>query len=168
VYTNQVTGPGYVKFHGIFSTADADVPGIVWGVLLCSQASKPAITAYDTRPINTLDVSDDMAVGVDHITTAAERVLWHQRLGHVNPRKLSDMHKSGIYHMHCIWQAMTSEMDLCVKSLMDKVSTTPTGVCAFDTRTTMPISQVSDRAVRAVNSHVYYYLTFILIALTHE
>jgi hypothetical protein len=33
-------------------------------------------------------------VEVNHIAATAERVLWHQRLGHVNQRKLADMHKS--------------------------------------------------------------------------
>jgi hypothetical protein len=35
-----------------------------------------------------------MPDAVSHISAAAERVLWHQRLCHVNPRKLTDLHKS--------------------------------------------------------------------------
>jgi hypothetical protein len=31
---------------------------------------------------------------VNHITAVDERVLWHQCPGHVNPRKLADLHKS--------------------------------------------------------------------------
>jgi hypothetical protein len=63
LYTNHVTGQGYAKFHGIYSTADVEVPEILWGVLLYSQDSRPAITAYMMCPINTLDVSDDMDGG---------------------------------------------------------------------------------------------------------
>jgi hypothetical protein len=78
--------------HTVY-TADVEVPSIVWGVLLYAQASRPVITAYATRTSSSLNVSND-TVGVNHITAMAERVIWHQRLGHVNPRKLADMHKS--------------------------------------------------------------------------
>jgi hypothetical protein len=35
------------------------------------------------------------------------------------------------------------------------MSTTPMVVCVFDAHNTTPISQMSNRAVRAVDSHVY-------------
>jgi hypothetical protein len=50
---------------------------------------------------------------------------------------------------------MTREMDLCVKSLMNIMSTTPMVVCAFDAYNTTTIFQMSDRAVCTVDSHVY-------------
>jgi hypothetical protein len=116
VYTNNVTGRGYVKFYGICSTADVEVTGIVWGVLLYAQASQPVITAYVTRP-NTLNVSNN-TIGVNHTTATAEHILWDQRLGHVNPRKLADMHKSvkGIPKI-----SMPSDVDKCMTCWICKI-----------------------------------------------
>jgi hypothetical protein len=97
VYMNHVSRRGYAKFHGIGPITDVEVPGIVRGVLMYAQAYRPAIiayVAYVARPINAIPVSpDDVADAVNYIPVAAERVLWHQRIGHVNPRKLADLHK---------------------------------------------------------------------------
>jgi hypothetical protein len=112
VYTNHVSGRGYAKFHSIGPITDEDVPGIIRGVLLYAQASRSAITAYVARPIHAIPVlPDDVPDAVNHIPAAAERVLWHQRLGHVNPWKLADLHKSvkGIPKI-----TMPSDVDRCM------------------------------------------------------
>jgi hypothetical protein len=117
VYTDHVTGRGYAKFHGICSTADVEVPDIVWGVLLYAQASRPVITDYAARPINTLNASDDIAVGLNHITISAKCFLW-KCLGHVNPRKLDNMHKS-VEGIPII--SMPSDIDKCTTCWIFKI-----------------------------------------------
>jgi hypothetical protein len=94
VYTNHTTGRGYAQFNGASSTADVKIPGIICGVLLYAQSSRPSLTTYVACSLTIIDTPIDTNVEVNHIAAAAERVLWHQRLGHVNPRKLADMHKS--------------------------------------------------------------------------
>jgi hypothetical protein len=130
VYMNHVSGRGYAKFHGIGPITDVEVPGIVRGVLLYAQASRPAITAYIARPIHAIHVSpDDVADAVNHTPATAERVLWHQRLGHVNPRKLADLHKSvrGIPKI-----TMPSDVEKCTTCWVCKIRRSDRG--SQDTR----------------------------------
>jgi hypothetical protein len=129
VYTNHTTGRGYAKFHGASSTADVKIPGIVRGVLLYAQASRPAIIAYVACSLTTIDTPIDTNVEVNHIAAAAERVLWHQRLGHVNPRKLGDMHNSvkGIPKI-----SMPSDIDKCMTCWICKIRRSDRG--SQDTR----------------------------------
>jgi hypothetical protein len=129
VYTNHVTGRGYAKLHGISSNGDIEVPGIVRGVLLYAQATRPAIVAYVAQPVYSLDAPDDVLMDVHHISATAARVLWHQRLGHVNPRKLADMHKSarGIPKV-----SMPSDVDKCMTCWICKIRRSDRG--SQDTR----------------------------------
>jgi hypothetical protein len=67
--------------------------------------------------------------GVNHITTAVERVLWHQCIDHVNPQKRADMHKSvkGIPKI-----SMTSDVDKCMTFWIRKIRRSDRG--SRDTR----------------------------------
>jgi hypothetical protein len=129
VYTNRTTGRGYAEFHSASSTADVKIPGIVRGVLLYAQASQPALTTYVDCSLTTIDTPIDTNVGVIHISALAERVLWHQRLGHVNPRKLADMHKSikGIPKL-----SIPSDIDKCMTCWICKIRRSDRG--SQDTR----------------------------------
>jgi hypothetical protein len=127
---NHVSGRGYAKFRGIGPITDVEVPGIVRGVLLYAQASRPDITAYIARPIHAIHVSpDDVADAVNHTPAASERVLWHQRLGHVNQRKLADMHK---YVNKTPKITMPSDVEKCMTCWVCKIQRSNRG--SQDTR----------------------------------
>jgi hypothetical protein len=100
IYNDHVTGKGYTTFHGTDGIGDVRIPGIIRGVLLYAQARRPALTNYVTCPMKPCE-PDDMDNKICHLSAHATRVLWHQRMGHVNMRKLSELHKhvDGIPHI---------------------------------------------------------------------
>jgi hypothetical protein len=57
-------------------------------------APSPPPTVDPAAPVSTLNDPDkDVTWQVNHLTREVFRIIWHQRLGHIVSRRVSDMHK---------------------------------------------------------------------------
>jgi hypothetical protein len=93
VYTNHVMGNGYAQFHGIIGNTYTHIPGIIRGVLVYAQAVCPALTLYGGGGGIMHLEEEHGVIYLCHISVSAERILWDQRMGRINFRKLSEIHK---------------------------------------------------------------------------
>ena len=104
IFSHHFKGSGEVRFHGNDSANDE--------ILLTYYYKKKAVTQpllpYKTSNMKTSTTSKDDQVYA--LTEEGTRILWHQHLGNINLRGISDLHKSvyGIPNIkhHCL-------LDLC-------------------------------------------------------
>jgi hypothetical protein len=71
---------------------DIYIPGIVRGVLLYSRSSSPSSDGSKCDPLEDHDVCVRDIDAINHLNVEATQVIWHQHLGHMHFRKLSDLH----------------------------------------------------------------------------
>ena len=118
IFSHHFKGSGEVRFHGNDS-ANNDI-------FLTDYYKKKAVTQplipYETSTLTPSKTSTDDQVHA--LTEEGTRMLWHQRLGHMNLRGISDIHKSvdgiPIIKHHCL-------LDSCPSCLSSKLRHVPAG-----------------------------------------
>ena len=116
IFSHHFKGSGEVRFH-VNDSANDDI-------FLTNYYKKKAVTQpllpYTTSHMTPSTTSTDDHVHV--LTEEGTQMLWHQRLGHMNLRGISDLHKSvdGILNIkhHCL-------LDSCPSCLSSKLPCVP-------------------------------------------
>ena len=88
IFSHHFKGSGEVRFHGNDSDND--------DIFLTDYYKKKAVT-HPLLPYKTSNIKSPSHSKDDQVHALIEegtRMLWHQRLGHMNSRGISDLHKS--------------------------------------------------------------------------
>ena len=118
IFSHHFKGSGEVRFHGNDPTND--------DIFLTDYYKKKAInqSILPYKPSNIKSPSHSKDDRVHALTEEGTRILCHQRLGHMNLKRVSNLHKSvdGIPNIkhHCV-------LDSCPSCLSAKLRRVPAG-----------------------------------------
>jgi hypothetical protein len=96
---------------------------------VCSPCTSPVVEPQLPRhvdlatPVSILDDSDkDVTWQVISLTREALRITWHQRLGHIHSRRVSDMHEYAIGVPNLPIATEIDDCPICLKATLHKAN----------------------------------------------
>jgi hypothetical protein len=125
----------------------------------CSPSTTPAVdsqpppTVASATPVSILEDPDkDVTWQVSHLTREALRLIWHQRLGHMYSRRVSDMHKYAIGVPNLPIATEIDDCPICLKAKLHKATQCNQGI-SIDFGFVVQSSKDSERVRRLSGLH---------------
>jgi hypothetical protein len=88
----------------------------------CCRTTPPPRVGLAT-PVSILDDTEkDVTWQVNHLTREALSIIWHQRLGYMHSRRVSDMHKCAIGVPTLSIATKIDDCPICLKAKLQKAN----------------------------------------------